>query len=69
MERDGLSANDAEVPIRLRLSASFPAQSQVALFSGVSLRIPPSPGDGSDSTHLRGPVVAAEVLAGLEVRL
>lgn len=69
VERDGLSANDAEVPIRLRLSISFPAESQVALFGGAALRIPPGSDDRTDGSRLRGPAVAAEVLAGLEVRL
>jgi hypothetical protein len=69
VESNSRSATVTEVPVRLRLSASFPAQGPLGVMAGGALRIPPSTGAASDAKHLRGPAVETELLAGLEVRL
>jgi hypothetical protein len=68
VERAGRTASDTELPFRLRLSASFPARGPVGAFAGGLLRIPPSSADNDDQT-LSGPALAAELLAGVQVRL
>jgi hypothetical protein len=67
--RGDRSTADSEVPLRLRLSASFPARGPVGVMAGGALRIPPTSGKHSDLDELGGPVVDTELLAGLEVRL
>jgi hypothetical protein len=69
VQRDGVSTSDTELPFRVRLSASFPARSPVAAFAGAVLRIPPTSSGESDDQTLRGPSLAAELLAGVQVRL
>jgi hypothetical protein len=69
VERNGNSASDSELPFRLRLSASFPAGGPVGGFAGALLRIPPGGGGETDAQQLRGPALATELLAGLQVRL
>ena len=68
VERAGHSASDTEMPFRLRLSASFPARGPVGAFAGGLVRIPPTSGE-SDDQKLSGPALAAELLAGVQVRL
>jgi hypothetical protein len=69
VERNGNSASDSELPFRLRLSASFPADSPVGAFAGALLRIPPTGAGETDAQHLKGPALSTELLAGLQVRL
>lgn len=69
VERASLSKSDGEWPVRLRLALTFPAQSPVGAFAGALLRIPPASSAGSDDQYLRGPTLATELLAGLQVRL
>lgn len=66
-QRDARHATDWEVPVRLRLLAAFPAEGPIAVTAGGNLRIPPQPAPASE-THARLDF-AAELLAGLEVRL
>lgn len=68
VEREGVTVTDSELPVRLRLSVSFPARGPVGAVAGATLRIPPA-GRESDLQHLRGPAVETELQAGLEVRL
>jgi hypothetical protein len=68
-EFNGQSASDEEVPVRVRLLVSYPAESRAALTAGAILRLPPLGSEDSDTNHLRGPRVALELLAGVEVRL
>jgi hypothetical protein len=65
----GRSAADEELPVRLRLSASFPARGPVGVMAGAALRIPPASDQESDPQRLKGPAVETELLAGLEIRL
>jgi hypothetical protein len=68
VERNDKSTNASELPVRLRLTGSFPAHGRVGFLVGGLLRVPPS-GARSDAQHVRGPALAAELLAGVEVRM
>ncbi|HWA76009.1 MAG TPA: hypothetical protein VG937_26910 [Polyangiaceae bacterium] len=66
---NGQSAQDAEVPLRLRVLASYPADSRAGFIAGAILRIPPIGSGESDEAHLRGPGLSLELLAGIKVQL
>lgn len=65
----GQTVTDEEVPVSLRALASFPADGQLAATGGAVVRLPPGNPNESSGLRVRGPAVALEVVAGLEVRL
>lgn len=65
----GQSASDQEVPVSLRALTSFPADGTLAATGGAVVRLPPTNPNESSGLRVRGPAVALELLAGLEVRL
>lgn len=65
----GQMVTDEEVPVSLRALASFPADGQLAATGGAVVRLPPGNPNESSGLRVRGPAVALEVVAGLEVRL
>jgi hypothetical protein len=65
----GQTATDQEVPVNLRALASYPAEGTLAATAGAVMRLPPGNPNESSGFQLRGPAVALEVVAGLEVRL
>ena len=69
VDLDGRTASAQEVPVRVRLFASYPSESRVALTAGTIVRLPPLSSEESDEAHLRGPLLAVELVGGVEVRL
>jgi hypothetical protein len=69
VELDDRSLTDEELPLRLRLLASYPAETPFGLTLGTIGRIPPLGPAESDGERLRGPRFALEFVAGVEVRL
>ena len=63
------TATDRELPVNLRALASVPADGTWAATGGAVVRLPPGNPNESSGLRVRGPTVALEVLAGLEVRL
>jgi hypothetical protein len=66
---NGHSVADQEIPLRLRVGLSVPAEGIIAGVLGAAVRIPPQSGGGGSSLVLRGAPVAFESSLGLEVRL
>lgn len=65
----GGSASAQDVPVSLRALGSFPARGPLAATAGLVMRLPPQNSKDSGDLRLSGPAFAAEVVAGLEVRL
>jgi hypothetical protein len=65
----GQTASDQEVPVSLRALVSYPADGTLAATGGALVRLPPSNPNESSGLQVRGPAVALELVAGLEVRL
>jgi hypothetical protein len=65
----GQGASDQEVPVSLLGLLSFPASGALAATGGLVVRLPPVNPNETSGLHVRGPAFAAEVIAGLEVRL
>ncbi len=69
VEYEGRGLSDAELPLNLHISGSYPAGGLMAATLGAAMRLPPGGSGETDGYLLRSPRFGLELLAGLELRL